>query len=57
MSKLGKRLINAAKSETKPIRKCPESQWGEGPGCGSESRQGVARRKGSRALHAKRSQF
>ena len=57
MSKLGKRLINAAKSETKPIRKCPENQWGEGPGCGSESRQGVARRKGSRALHAKRSQF
>ena len=27
MSKLGKRLINAAKSpETKPIRQCPESQ-------------------------------
>ena len=45
MSKLGKRLINAAKSETKPIRQCPENQWGEGPGCGSESRQGVARRK------------
>ena len=38
MSKLGKRLINAAKS--KPIRKCPESQGGRGRGAAPKADTG-----------------